>query len=70
MRLAADRTARHLTAMHRGYGLPEQPPWTTVGAALGTERGRIDADLPLEGHGPLPPLPVPQVGSLAIHFVM
>lgn len=61
MRLAAERAARYLAAAARGYGLPEQAPWEAAAAALGAERARVDADLPLEGHGPLPPLPAPKV---------
>ena len=61
MRLAAERTAHYVTAAARGYGLPKQPPWEAAAAVLGAERGRVDTDLPLEGHGPLPPLPAPRV---------
>ena len=61
MRLAAERAARYVAAAARGYGLPEQAPWEAAAAALGAERGRVDADLPLEGHGALPPLPAPKV---------
>ena len=69
MRLAAERTARYVAAAARGYGLPEQAPWEAAAAALGAERGRVDADLPLEGHGALPPLPAPKVRpSLAARF--
>jgi len=61
MRLAAERTAAYLAAARTRAGAPEAPPWAAAAAALGAERGRADADLPLEGHGPLPALPAARV---------
>jgi hypothetical protein len=61
MRLAAERTAAYLAAARTRAGALEAPPWAAAAAALGAERGRADADLPLEGHGPLPALPAARV---------
>ena len=63
MRLAAERTAAYLTAARPRAGAPASPPWAAAAAAPGAERGRADADLPLEGHGPLPALPAARVSA-------
>ncbi|KAK9845259.1 hypothetical protein WJX81_001554 [Elliptochloris bilobata] len=65
-RLRAARGARPQATIDVPTAQALQAPWAAAAAALGAERGRTDADLPLEGHGPLPPLPVPKVGLRAL----
>ena len=62
MRAGADRIASWLTCKLRGRKLPQVMPWQSIAHALGDDRGLIDSDVPLDGHGAIPCEPVAKVG--------
>ena len=61
MRMGAERIARCLVSMHRGYGLPNVMPWASAAARLGSDRGRVEAAPCCTSDPALLPLPASRV---------
>ena len=61
MKAGAIRVADWLTRIWRGRKLPAVMPWNAHADSQGTDKGLIDPDVPLDGHGPIPALAAAKV---------